>query len=100
MLATIAASTEARLLKALRARGDAKRAEWEKAYQKSRWEHWGVALPGMDAAIRETLGDLTQAQAVNLPPACGASRSGTSRSSRGGFWRENRSSPTQKSGRS
>jgi 3-methyladenine DNA glycosylase AlkD len=62
----IAASTEARLLKALRARGDAKRAEWEKAYQKSRWEHWGVALPGMDAAIKETLGDLTQAQAVNL----------------------------------
>jgi 3-methyladenine DNA glycosylase AlkD len=62
----IAASTEARLLKALRARGDAKRAEWEKAYQKSRWEHWGVALPGMDAAIRETLGDLAQAEAVKL----------------------------------
>ena len=62
----IAASTEARLLQALRARGDAKRAEWEKAYQKSRWEHWGVALPGMDAAIKETLGDLAQAQAVNL----------------------------------
>jgi 3-methyladenine DNA glycosylase AlkD len=62
----IAASTEARLLHALRARGDSKRAEWEKAYQKSRWEHWGVALPGMDAAIRETLGDLAQAEAVKL----------------------------------
>ena len=35
-------SAEARLLQALRARGEAKRAEWEKRYQKSRWEHWGV----------------------------------------------------------
>jgi hypothetical protein len=59
-------SLEARLLQALRARGHAKRAEWEKAYQKSRWEHWGVALPGMDAAIRETLGDLTQKHALSL----------------------------------
>ncbi len=56
---SIADSAEARLLQALRTRADAKRAEWEKAYQKSRWEHWGVALPGMDAAIRETLGGLT-----------------------------------------
>jgi hypothetical protein len=30
------ASAEARLRQALRARGEAKRAEWEKAYQKSR----------------------------------------------------------------
>ena len=60
------ALASARLLQALRARGDAKRAQWEKAYQKSRWEHWGVPLPGMDAAIKETLGDLTQAQAVSL----------------------------------
>lgn len=59
-------STQARLLQALRARGEAKRAEWEKAYQKSHWEHWGVALPGMDAAIRETLGDLTQKEALSL----------------------------------
>ena len=59
-------SLEARLLEALRARGDAKRAEWEKAYQKSRWEHWGVALPGMDAAIRETLGGLEQDEALEL----------------------------------
>ena len=40
----IVASTEARLIQALRAFGDAKRAEREKAYQKSRWEHWGAAL--------------------------------------------------------
>ena len=40
----IVASTEARLIQALRALADAKRAEREKAYQKSRWEHWGVAL--------------------------------------------------------
>jgi len=62
----IVASTEARLIQALRALGDAKRAEWEKAYQKSRWDHWGVALPGMDAAIRETLGDLKQDEALSL----------------------------------
>jgi 3-methyladenine DNA glycosylase AlkD len=59
-------SAEARLVQALRARGDAKRAEWEKAYQKSRWEHWGVALPAMDAAIKQTLGALTQRQALSL----------------------------------
>jgi 3-methyladenine DNA glycosylase AlkD len=59
-------STEARLKRALRARGDAKRAEWEKAYQKSAAEHWGVPLPGMDAAIKETLGGLTQTRALEL----------------------------------
>jgi 3-methyladenine DNA glycosylase AlkD len=63
---TIIASTEARLLEALRTFGDAKRAEREKAYQKSRWEHWGVALPSMDAAIKHTLGDLTQDEALSL----------------------------------
>jgi 3-methyladenine DNA glycosylase AlkD len=62
----IVASTEARLVQALHAAGDAKRAEWEKAYQKSRWEHWGVSLPAMDAAIKQTLGDLTQRQALDL----------------------------------
>ena len=59
-------SAQARLIAALRARADPKRAKWEKAYQKSRWEHWGVPLPGMDAAIGETLAGLTQAQALNL----------------------------------
>jgi 3-methyladenine DNA glycosylase AlkD len=60
------ASTETRLLHALRAVGSPERAEREKAYQKSRWEHWGVPLPGMDAAIRETIGDLTQEEALSL----------------------------------
>jgi 3-methyladenine DNA glycosylase AlkD len=60
------ASIEALLIQALRARADPKRAEWEKAYQKSGWEHWGVALPGMDAAIKETLGGLKQDEALEL----------------------------------
>jgi 3-methyladenine DNA glycosylase AlkD len=60
------ASAEARLVQALRARGDVKRAEWEKAYQKSGAEHWGVPLPGMDAAIKETLGGLKQHEALTL----------------------------------
>jgi hypothetical protein len=63
---TIVAATEARLIQALRASGSPERAEWEKAYQKSRWEHWGVSLPNMDAAIKQTLGDLTQRQALDL----------------------------------
>ena len=62
----IVGSTEARLIQALRAFADAKRAEWEKAYQKSRWEHWGVPLPKMDVAIKETLGSLSQRQALDL----------------------------------
>jgi len=63
---TNAESAETRLKQALRALGSRERAEQEKRYQKSRWEHWGVALPGMDAAIRETLGDLTQKDALSL----------------------------------
>src|SRR5271155_912177 len=59
-------SAEARLLQALRALGTPERAEWEKRYQKSRWEHWGVSLPNMDVAIRETLGDLSQDEALIL----------------------------------
>ena len=66
MPGTIVKSAQARLVQALRARGDAKRAAWEKAYQKSGAEHWGVPLPGMDAAIKETLSDLTQMQALEL----------------------------------
>jgi 3-methyladenine DNA glycosylase AlkD len=65
-MADTIASAEARLLQALRALGSPERAEWEKRYQKSRWEHWGVALPNMDVAIRETLGDLSQAEALAL----------------------------------
>ncbi len=66
MADTIVESAEARLLQALRPLGDAKRAEQEKRYQKSRWDRWSVPLPGMDVAIRETLGDLSQEQALNL----------------------------------
>jgi hypothetical protein len=55
-----------RLLQALRSLGSPERAEQEKRYQKSRWEHWGVALPNMDVAIRETLGDLSQERSLDL----------------------------------
>jgi 3-methyladenine DNA glycosylase AlkD len=63
---TVVDCAESRLIQVLRASGSSERAEWEKAYQKSRWEHWGVALPAMDAAIKQTLGDLTQRQALGL----------------------------------
>jgi len=59
-------SAHTRLLQALRSLGSPERAEQEKRYQKSRWEHWGVPLPGMDVAIRETLGDLSQDEALDL----------------------------------
>ena len=49
-----------RLIAALRAFADPARATQEKRYQKSSWEHWGVALPKMDAAIRATVADLGQ----------------------------------------
>ena len=55
-----------RLIAALRAVADAARAAQEKRYQKSSWEHWGVALPKMDAAIRATVADLGQADALAL----------------------------------
>ena len=66
MTETIVDSAESRLVQALRTLGDAKRAEQEKRYQKSRWEHWGVPLPSMDVAIKEALGDLSQEQALDL----------------------------------
>ena len=66
MTDTIVESTQVRLLQALRALGSPERAEQEKRYQKSRWEHWGVSLPNMDAAIKETLGDLSQDEALEL----------------------------------
>ncbi len=62
----IVESAEARLLQALRVLGSPERAEREKRYQKSRWEHWGVPLPSMDVAIKKTLGDLSQEQALTL----------------------------------
>jgi 3-methyladenine DNA glycosylase AlkD len=49
-----------RLIAALRSFVDPQRAAQEKRYQKSSWEHWGVAVPKMDAAIRATIADLGQ----------------------------------------
>jgi 3-methyladenine DNA glycosylase AlkD len=66
MADTIVEPVVARLIQALRALGSPERAEWEKRYQKSRWEHWGVSLPNMDVAIRETVGDLKQDEALEL----------------------------------
>jgi 3-methyladenine DNA glycosylase AlkD len=66
MPGAIVESAQARLVQALRAHEDAARAKWEKAYQKSAWGHWGISLPKMDAAIKETLGGLTQDEALNL----------------------------------
>jgi 3-methyladenine DNA glycosylase AlkD len=63
---TIVESAQARLLRALRALGRRERAAREKRYQKSRWDHWGVSLPNTDAAVRETLRDLSQEQALDL----------------------------------
>ena len=55
-----------RLIAALRAFADPVRAAQEKRYQKSSWEHWGVALPKMDAAIRATVADLGQRDSLAL----------------------------------
>jgi 3-methyladenine DNA glycosylase AlkD len=38
----------------------------EKSYQKSAWEHWGVPLPKMDLAIRETLASAREDQLIRL----------------------------------
>lgn len=46
-----------KLIARLRSLASSERAEQEKRYQKSKWEHWGVAVPRMDVAIRETLKD-------------------------------------------
>lgn len=55
-----------RLIHRLKTMGSRARAEKEKAYQKSAWEHWGVALPQMDVAIREVLRDATPAECLAL----------------------------------
>jgi 3-methyladenine DNA glycosylase AlkD len=55
-----------RLIAALRASGGAERAEKEKSYQKSRWEHWGVPLPKMDVAIRAALADVAKDDLLRL----------------------------------
>jgi 3-methyladenine DNA glycosylase AlkD len=54
------------LTRRLRAMGSPARAVKEKAYQKSAWQHWGVALPQMDRAIREILKDVPAAERLAL----------------------------------
>ena len=56
----------AQLTARLRALGGRARAEQEKSYQKSVWRHWGVPLPMMDRAIRETLPGVPQDQRIGL----------------------------------
>ena len=58
--------TYAALIARLQALGNSTRAEKEKAYQKSKWEHWGVALPKMDLAIREIPKDLSPQKLLAL----------------------------------
>lgn len=56
----------AKLIDALRNVAIPARAEWEKNYQKSKWTHWGVGLPNMDAAIRKTLKDVPPRDLLRL----------------------------------
>ena len=55
-----------RLVATLHTLSDPERAAQEKRYQKSSWEHWGVAVPKMDAAIRATVADLGQRVSLDL----------------------------------
>ena len=57
---------QAKLTEALRRFANAARADWEKAYQKSLWTHWGVGLPNMDVAIRESLKDVPPSDLLRL----------------------------------
>jgi 3-methyladenine DNA glycosylase AlkD len=54
------------LIAALRAFGSRERAEKEKSYHKSKWEHWGVPLPKMDVAIRAALADVAEDELSRL----------------------------------
>ena len=54
------------LVAALRAVGGSERAAWDKAYHKSRWEHWGVPTPQTVLAIRQAVGTLGQAELLQL----------------------------------
>lgn len=56
----------ARLIRRLKTMGSRARAEKEKTYQKSPWDHWGVALPQMDVAIREVLKAATPAECLAM----------------------------------
>ena len=65
-LATAAPRGYQPLIAALRQNADPHRAAQEKRYQKSSWEHWGVAVPKMDAAIRAAVADLGQRDSLAL----------------------------------
>jgi 3-methyladenine DNA glycosylase AlkD len=45
-----------RLIASLRGYADPERADKDRIYHKSSWEHWGVTAPEMETSIRETLG--------------------------------------------
>lgn len=55
-----------RLTRHLRSLGTPARAKQEKAYQKSAWRHWGVALPQMDVALREVVNNLSPSECLAL----------------------------------
>ena len=57
---------EADLLARMKAYADPAHSAQEKAYHKSPWEHWGVAAPKMDLAIRETLGTAEPAELLRI----------------------------------
>jgi 3-methyladenine DNA glycosylase AlkD len=54
------------LVATLRAFGDPERAGWDKAYHKSRWEHWGVSIPQIVVAVRRAAGALGQDESLEL----------------------------------
>src|SRR5579872_2560681 len=54
------------LIGRLRGFASDERARREKSYQKSKWAHWGVALPKMDVAIRESLANVSARELVAL----------------------------------
>lgn len=54
------------LTQAIRSYGSKARADKEKSYQKSSWEHWGVAFPKIDGAIRDRLRGIEAARLIPL----------------------------------
>jgi 3-methyladenine DNA glycosylase AlkD len=54
------------LIGRLRGFANRERAEFEKKYQKSAWEHWGVSVPKMDLAIREIAPDSSTRALIQL----------------------------------
>ena len=63
---TAADRLHASLTRRLRTVASPARAEKEKSYQKSVWQHWAVALPQMDVAISALLKDVAIADRLAL----------------------------------